>query len=116
MSLLKELNILNDESDQGRVRALTLVEGMSAASLNKAQRTLRRRVLHQLNTFGITQNDRSRRDWAAANYDSIRAALSLLDRLERAGELDKQQKAATSDATSALHAAEDAAARAVRLA
>jgi hypothetical protein len=100
---------------EARSGALRLVEGVGIGDLDKPQRVLRRQILHQLETAGMTQGDWFReKNHVLAVYDSTRRALYLIAKLERSG-LTTQQKSAVSAATSALHAAEDAASEASRL-
>jgi hypothetical protein len=113
---MASLEVLQRTAAEERGRAYRLVEELDTASLDKAQRALRRKILHQL-TGGLTLEDsiQSGSTRVAAIYDSTRRALWLLDQLYRT-DVAPQQSAAIANATAALHVAEDAAGEATRLA
>jgi len=98
-----------------RARARGFVDQLDPSELDATQRKLRRQILHQLDTAGLTALDDINNTGVAAIYDSTRRALALVDQIER-GALTCQQKAVLSSAVAALPAAEDAAGAATRMA
>jgi hypothetical protein len=108
------LDDLKREAAEGRASAHA-DRRLDTDDLDKAQRALRRKVLHQLTAGGLRANSQSAELRSRRDLRQHRSALSLIDRLERCGELTDQQKSVLSGPRSALHAAEDAAGEAVRI-